>query len=256
MTIKNKHNYGWTRDHPDHRDFRYVGKTIFGGVLPDKIDLRRGCSSVEQQGRLGSCTANALVGALEFLHIKKAISPPIDLSRLFLYYNERAIEGTVKWDSGAQIRDGVKSLVKQGCCKEGLWPYVVSKFTLKPPHICYQDAAGRQLMSYHRIDQNTALMRSCLAEGYPFVFGFSVYDSFESDAVATSGNVPMPTKDERFLGGHAVMCVGYDDAKRRFIVRNSWGKSWGDQGYCYMPYGYLDNEGLAADFWTLRLAEG
>src|SRR5207245_8139190 len=123
--------YVWLPDLPDHRDFSYSSIAPRLAELPAKIDLRKKCSPVENQGELGSCTANALVGALEFLELKDS-SKFVDLSRLFVYYNERAIEGTVKQNSGAFLRDGIKSLAKQGVCREEEWPYRVRDFTKKP----------------------------------------------------------------------------------------------------------------------------
>ncbi len=245
--------YGWVPDRPDHRDKLYAAIARPPVRLPASVDLRAGCSPVEDQGALGSCTANALVGNLEFLE-KKARKPVTDLSRLFIYYNERVIEGTVSEDAGAMIRDGVKTLVKRGVCAERRWPYTISKFAVKPPAACYQEALKHQVLSYHRV-VGLQQMRQCLAEGYPFVFGFSVYEAFESKAVARTGKLNLPKPSEKLLGGHAVMAVGYDDATKRLLVRNSWGADWGMHGYFTMPYDYAANNNLADDFWTLRTME-
>jgi len=174
-------------------------------------------------------------------------------SRLFIYYNERVTEGTVGSDSGAQIRDGIKSVAKQGVCPETEWPYNPAKFAQKPPAKAYKDALLDRAVSYQRLVQDLNQMRGCLASGYPFVFGFTVYTSFESQAVAKSGHVPMPAPSEVQVGGHAVLAVGYDDSHQSMIVRNSWGSGWGLKGYCTMPYAYLQQASLAADFWTIRL---
>jgi C1A family cysteine protease len=245
--------YGWSPDLPDQRDKLYGAIAAPPKKLPNAADLRPGCSSVENQGQLGSCTANALAGHLEFLE-NKAGKPATDLSRLFIYYNERGIEGTVAQDSGAQLRDGIKTLAKQGVCPEKEWPYVISKFAVKPPASCYRDGLKHQITSYHRI-VTLLEMKTCLADGYPFVFGFTVYESFESPAVAKTGTLNLPTPKEKSLGGHAVMAVGYNDATNRFIIRNSWGADWGLQGYFTMPYAYLDNRNLSDDFWTIRALE-
>jgi C1A family cysteine protease len=173
------------------------------------------------------------------------------LSRLFIYYNERAMEGTINDDAGAMIRDGVKSLVKLGVCSEKNWPYKSAKFTNKPPAACYKEASDHQVTSYHRII-SLQQMRQCLAEGYPFVFGFSVYEAFESDAVAKTGKLNLPKPSEKQLGGHAVMAVGYDDSAKRVLVRNSWGADWGIKGYFTMPYDYISDGNLADDLWTIR----
>ena len=168
--------YGWVPDLPDQRDFLYRAIRVVPPVLPHQVDLRPSCSPVENQGNLGSCTANALVGALEFLENKNK-KPFADLSRLFVYYNERVIEHTVKTDSGAMLRDGIKTLAKQGVCKEKTWPYIVSKFAVKPAAKCYKEAALHTITSYHRILTQDEMLE-CLADGYPFVFGFTVYESF------------------------------------------------------------------------------
>jgi C1A family cysteine protease len=187
--------------------------------------------------------------------MKQALRDVFVPSRLFIYYNERVIEGTVDEDAGAMIRDGMKSVAKQGAPHEPLWPYVIGKFRTKPSRPAYQDATKHQAVLYQRLVQHITQFQACLAGGYPFVFGFSVYESFESDAVARSGRVPMPKASERLLGGHAVVAVGYDDAKRQFIVRNSWGGGWGMHGYFTMPYDYLFDSNLSDDFWTVKLVE-
>ena len=248
-----KRGYGWVPDLPDHRDFIYKKAFKLFRRLPDQVDLRMQCSPVEDQGNLGSCTANALVGSLEYLE-KKDNVPFADLSRLFIYYNERDIEHSVNEDSGAMIRDGIKSLKKLGVCSEKNWPYNIGKFKVKPTPACYKEGLNHQITSYQRI-LSLDDMKSCLADGYPFVFGFTVYDSFESQQVAKTGIVPMPKPNEGVLGGHAVVAVGYDDLIKRFIVRNSWGSGWGMKGYFTMPYDYLSNRNLSDDIWTIKSAK-
>ncbi|MCX6121191.1 MAG: C1 family peptidase [Ignavibacteriales bacterium] len=247
-----KLRYGWIPDVPDQRDFLYsaVRPTI---AIPPHIDLRPTCPTIEDQGNLGSCTGNALAGAIEFLERKNGV-PFVDASRLFIYYNERALEGTIKSDAGAMIRDGIKTLKNQGVCSETRWPYIISKFAAKPGAACYKEALKRQITSYHRI-LTLDDMRTCLADGFPFVFGFTVYESFESQEVARNGIVQMPQPSERSLGGHAVLAVGYNDEERRFIVRNSWGTDWGQKGYFTIPYEYLASRNLADDLWTIRRGE-
>jgi len=249
-TSVSKAGYGWVPDLPDHRDLLYAMLKPMPAVVPPRVDLRPGCSPVENQGNLGSCTAHALAGALEFLERKDGVVL-VDVSRLFIYYGERVLERTVTSDSGAMLRDGIKTLAAQGVCSEKRWPYVVSKFTVKPTSACYKEAVQHQITSYHRITTLNE-MRACLVEGYPFVFGFTVYESFESPLVAKSGVLQMPQRGERAVGGHAVLAVGYDDAAQRLLVRNSWGSAWGQQGYFTIPYEYVSNRSLSDDFWTIR----
>jgi C1A family cysteine protease len=242
--------YGWRRDLPDHRDF--VLQFSEAAPLPSGVDLKSVLPAVYDQGQLGSCTANAIAGAIEFNQSKENIErfPP---SRLFLYYNERAMEGSANSDSGATLRDGMRTVYKVGVCRETVWPYDPKEVLVKPPVACYREAGAHRSVYYAHVPQTIEYMRTCLATGYPFVFGFSVYDSFESLEVAQTGVVPMPGSGESLLGGHAVLAVGYDDASQRFLVRNSWGADWGQDGYFTMPYEYLENPNLTADLWTLRV---
>lgn len=245
--------YGWLPDLPDQRDLMYSAPIQIIKKLPSKIDLRSKCPKVYNQGALGSCTANALSGAFEFVRKKQRLKDFMP-SRLFLYYNERVMQGTVNSDSGAYIRDGIKSLNKSGICPEKEWPYIISKFADKPPKKCYDDALKATIKSYQRLtNTNLTQLQSCLSQGFPFVFGFTVYESFESQQVARTGIMPMPKPQEKVLGGHAVMAVGYDDSKQAVLVRNSWGTDWGIRGYFYMPYGYITNANLCDDFWTIRI---
>jgi C1A family cysteine protease len=254
MPRKNK-KFGWVPDLPDHRDHMYAAPLMIVTALSPKADLRPKCPPVVDQGQLGSCTANAISNAHLFGQMKQGQPDPFLPSRLFIYYNERVMEGTVNSDSGAMIRDGIKSVANQGACPEKLWSYQINKFTKKPSSACYKEALKHQALSYSRVTQSLAQMKGCLASGYPFVFGFTVYESFESAVVAKTGTVPMPGQGEAVVGGHAVLAVGYDDIKQSFIVMNSWGTGWGAKGYFTIPYGYLTDSDLAADFWTIRLVE-
>jgi len=250
-TVRKIQRYGWVRDIPDHRDviFRTSCKIV---ELPPSVDLRPFCPPPYDQGQLGSCTANAIAGAIQFDEEKEFELDASAPSRLFIYYNERLIEGDTSTDGGAQIRDGIKSVASQGYVPESLWSYD-NVFSLRPPQSVYSEAAKHTIKSYSSVEQDTYLLKACLAEGYPFVFGFSVFDAFESDEVAKTGIVPMPGANDAPIGGHAVLCVGYDDSKQVFIVRNSWGDSWGQAGYFTIPYAYLTNQSLASDFWQIKV---
>ncbi|VTU36295.1 C1 family peptidase [Variovorax sp. PBL-E5] len=244
-----QHSYGWKPSLPDFRDHRF--KVTARIALPPSVDLRPGCPPVYDQGQLGSCTANAAAAAFEF-DLKRQGLTDFEPSRLFIYYNERVLDGDVGQDAGSELRTAAKTLNKSGVCDEKSWPYDIAKFKTKPKASCYTAAKKHVSTSYQALDNtNVTELRTCLASGSPFILGFTVYESFESDKVATTGVVPMPLKKEKVLGGHAVMCVGYQESKKRFIVRNSWGVNWGVQGYCYFPYAYLTNTGLATDFWQI-----
>ena len=160
-------------------------------ALPPRVDLTRACPAVYDQGDLGSCTAQAIAAALQFDQIKQAQTDVFVPSRLFIYYNERAIEGTVETDAGAMLRDGIKSVARHGAPHESIWPYVIARFKRTPAAAVYADAALHQALVYQRVEQTEPQLRGCLASGYPFVFGFSVYESFESARVTTTGVVPM-----------------------------------------------------------------
>lgn len=250
-------HYGWVPDVPDRRDQVFLVEAPV--PCPPSVDLRPQCPPIYDQGQLGSCTANAIAGAIHFDRLKQGLTPDFIPSRLFIYYNERAMEGTITSDAGAQIRDGIKSVDRFGDCPESRvddfpgWNYTIKDFTAKPPKVCYRLGLKYKAVSYARVGQNRDAIRQCLAQGYPVIFGFSVYASFESAEVARTGVAPMPGPTETLLGGHAVLAVGYDDATARLLVRNSWGDQWGDKGYFTLPYDYLEDPNLASDLWTIRL---
>jgi C1A family cysteine protease len=248
--------YGWSRDLPDARDFVYGAPLMrFPQGLPPSVDLRSVCPPIYDQGQLGSCTANGIAGAIEFDQHKQGTTE-FTPSRLFIYYNERVMENTVPQDAGAQIRDGIKSVATLGASPESDWPYDIAKFAQKPPLQAYTDAKQDLVTSYARVNQDLAQMQGCLADGYPFVFGFTVYASFEGPEIAKNGIMTMPAPGEKVVGGHCVVAVGYDDSQRMFIIRNSWGTGWGLKGYFMMPYEYMLGPRLTSDFWTIRSVAG
>lgn len=247
--------YGWIPDLPDHRDQKYSAPRPILAALPSKVDLSKQCPPVLDQGQLGSCTANAISNAFRFCMKAQKATDEFQPSRLFIYYNERAMEGSIKQDSGAQIRDGIKSIAKQGVVPETDWPYDIAKFATKPAKNLYGEALSFQALSYQRITPTINQIKGCLASGFPFVFGFTVYDAFESEAVAKSGVLKLPAPAEKVLGGHAVLAVGYNEAKKTVLVQNSWSANWGKKGFFTMPYDYITNTNLADDFWTVRIVE-
>jgi C1A family cysteine protease len=238
--------YGWKPDlpnrYPRFADIHHPGIA----VLPSKVSLLDRMPPVFDQGQLASCTANALLGAMGFLH------PGFIGSRLALYYAERLIEGTVESDAGAAISDGVRVLMEQGVAPEADWPYDTSRFAHAPPAKALADAAAHRVSSASKLEPSD--FKQCLAAGFPFVIGFTVRSSFESARVAATGIVPLPDYDEPVLGGHAVLVAGYDEnspAGSAYLVRNSWG-AWGWKGNCWMPCAALEHADLASDSWTLR----
>jgi len=260
-SIPSSKGFGFIPDIPDFRDQYYqVSPNLIETGVPPIVDLRQTPelqqSPVLDQGQLGSCTANAIAGALTYTMLKQK-QPLFSPSRLFIYYNERAMEGSIQSDAGAMLRDGIKSVNRQGVCKEQpTWPYNIYKFATKPPGTAYNEAGLHQALQYRRLN-NTDInqLKACLASGFPFVFGFTVYQSFMTAQVGRTGMMPMPQPHEAVMGGHAVLATGYDDTHQVFIVRNSWGDHWGDKGYFYMPYSYITNQDLAVDFWTITMVE-
>jgi C1A family cysteine protease len=219
------------------------------------MDLRPQCPPVYHQGHLDSCTANAIGAALQFAQMRqgqRAFKP----SRLFIYYIERQLENTVKRDAGAMLRSGIKGVRRWGAPPEyPHWPYLHHRFPVRPPKQVYAVASRHQTKGYQAVRQDLRHLKASLAEGSPFVLGMAVFDSFRGKAVARTGRLSMPKRDEGDRGGHAVMAVGYNDASERFILRNSWGPRWGMAGYFTVPYAYLLDENYAANFWTIQLVE-
>jgi len=244
------HAFGWHPSVPDIRDYP-MALAAAPASLPTNIDLRPQMPPIGDQGQLGSCTAWASLGAYRY-ELDKQNLTDFDPSELAEYYWTRALEGTTASDAGGTIRDAVKVLAKTGAAPEKLWPYDVAKFSKAPPSNARQSAKHHLALQYQSVPQNLNSIKSALASAYPVVFGISVYASFESSTVAHTGVVPMPSPSEDFLGGHALLLVGYDDGVQRFTVRNSWGTDFGDHGYVYLPYAYVTSPQLASDFWIIK----
>jgi hypothetical protein len=226
-------------------------------ALPRKVDLRPLMTPVEDQGALQSCTANAIAGAYEYL-VKKHTNADVDISRLFIYYNARWRNGEQHEDSGSVIQYGMESLRSFGACSEATWPYVQDAVLEKPVKPSYVEAERFKVLDMQQVGVQLDHWKQCLAEGYPIVFGCALFESFD-DCNKNKGVVPMPDPEDVARGEHgrhAMLCVGYSDVDQVFVVRNSWGKDWGDKGYCYMPYNYLMSEKLnGGDCWMLRGAD-
>lgn len=273
MSTKRKYGYIKSKPRPHHvfakfteehakafhesKSIKYETKDVFD--LRTIVTLPQALSNMDQ-GQLGSCSANAIAFAYAFDEIKQKNAEVFMPSRLFIYYNERVIEGTVDEDSGAQISDGMDSINKTGVCMEAVWPYDISQFTVQPSAEAYTQAKLAKTINYVGLDfsDNPTIadrvehIKTALKSGFPIIFGFLVYEEFESEQVATTGMVPMPKPGEQPIGGHAVCAVGFDDNKQCFIVKNSWGPNWGLNGYFYMPYAYLGDPNQASEFWIIR----
>ena len=259
--------YGALPDPHDSRDRKITYEQI---PTDPTVDLRSYVPQVLNQGRLGSCTANAVVAAFS-IDAKKQELPYFEPSRLFLYYNTREIEGNVDTDSGASLRNTVKAFNRCGVCPEKrteacdfgegkpegsrrylpYWPYDTQKFSEQPPPKCYSEAVRNNICKYERLSQEIDQLRACLKSGSPFVFGFEVFPSF--DDTRSFGIMPMPTKNEVSHSTHAVVAVGYDDERKKIVVLNSWGYHWGENGYFFMPYEFIKNESYCRDFWKIEL---
>jgi C1A family cysteine protease len=240
---------GWRPDLPDARDLRYTIPHI--AELPESVDLRQHCPPIYDQGHLGSCTAFAITSALEYQHIAQGL-PDIHFSELFVYYLERQLEHTTGRDSGAYIRDGMKVVHNYGAPAENIWPYDIKKYTVRPSKASFNAAKHTRTIQYSRVIKPG--FQATLASGMPIVFGFSVYESFMSSRVSSSGVAPMPDlANERVVGGHAVLAVGY--TADTYICRNHWGIDWGQEGYFTLPKQYIEDANLCDDFWCMEVVE-
>jgi C1A family cysteine protease len=250
-----KRQYGWKKGKPDMRDLWHNFTPKDNVTVPPKIDMRPEFPPIYDQGQLGSCVANAVAGGMQYTMMKLALPDVTPRSRLFIYFNARAKEGTIYEDAGSTLRDGMKVAARMGSCTEATWPYVITYFTTMPTQKSYDDGAKCRVSEYRRVTQDLTQLKLCLSQNTPIACGVLVYSSFENPAVDKTGKVPLPGQGEKLLGGHAILLVGYDDSQNSFIFRNSWGAAWGDKGYGYIPYDYIVNPMLSDDFWTLTIVK-
>jgi len=259
---------GWMRDLPDFRDYTLntpavkavTSNAVAPKVVPTTMDLRKWCTPIEDQGQLGSCTANAAAGLLEYFE-NKAFGKYTNASRLFIY---KATRNLLRWqgDTGAYLRSTMQSLAYFGAPEELYWPYDITKFDVEPSAFCYAFAENYKALTYYRLDppgtalaQVLANVKNNLINGLPSMFGFTVYSS-----ISNSPEIPFPKTGDQVAGGHAIMAVGFNDDhptntdKGALLIRNSWGTSWGTAGYGWLPYKYILS-GLATDFWSLVKAD-
>lgn len=245
----------WRPDLPDHRDLIFSAPSPKVAAL---VDIESGLPGVMNQLQTSSCTWNAITCNLGYLQLKQLkiegkqaqeydVTQYVPPSRLFGYYNARALIGSEKYDGGAYIRDGIKTANKTGVCRESLWPFLSAQVLTKPSAAAYAEASQYKISQYLRITTLNDML-ACLSAGFPFVFGFSVYSSFYN--IGKDGLLPMPKAGETLYGGHAVTACGYDSIKKIFKIRNSWGATWAAKGNFYMPFDFITKYG--SDFWTIR----
>jgi C1A family cysteine protease len=244
--------YGRVPDLPDQRDHQFAQVPKPRAVVPPSLDLRSKNYGIDDQGQLGSCVGHGTEGAFRNLLAHEGVADFVG-SRLGVYYCARVLEHDTAQDAGAQIRDGVKAAANTGVMPEALWPYVESKFAEKPPAAAYAAATAHKAVEYLRVDNTDwNQIKSAIATYGNLIIGITAYDSFESEHTAKTGQMTMPKKSEKVVGGHCMRALGYTST--HLIVANSWAASWGDKGFCYMPKAYCTNSQLSSDWWVLRRA--
>jgi C1A family cysteine protease len=252
--------YNLKKDTIDGSEYKFKVKYLTAKNLPESFDLRnvnKWIPPILDQGQLGACGPNAISNALRYCIAKENDKDPKwQPSRLYIYYFTRLLEGSpVEQDTGISIKGGMKATSKHSACSENNWPYIISRYAIAPPpHAIKAAQSHLKKFVYLSVQQDLVTIKQALISGYPIVIGIQVYESFESDAVAKSGIVPMPNIDkEKCLGGHACTIYGYSDKSKKFICSNCWNSTWGDKGYFTIPYDYILNKKFAYDFWTCRL---
>lgn len=245
---------GWRPDTPDFRDRKYaaIKPKISPAKLPTSVSLRSGMPPIIDQEELGCCVGASIASALMYNRMKSKETPEFRPSMMYIYYNARLVEGTINEDAGAEIRTGIKVVNKYGFCSERNWPFVPAKYKQKPPAKAYLAGTLYKAAEYYRMDNSKINdLKTCIASGYPFVFGYQTYESGEA-ADKNGGKYPMPKTTERSMGGHASVICGYDDSTKMFQIHNSWGTEVADKGYYYIPYDYITNTELSDDFWFIK----
>ncbi len=245
------HSFGWKPSPPDKRDLHYAPPAaLAAAALPAAVDLRPLCPPIYDQGPIGSCTANALMAQIA-CEEKRTGKPVINGSRLFNYYFSRVAERSQGFDAGAYPRDCLAVARNLGFPPENAWPYEPARVLDAPGKPVEQIALKHKVLKFAALaNQKKRTLQKCLVDGHPFTFGFTVMSSFETPEVARTGLVPMPTGNDYVMGGHDVLCVGYE--ARGWLVRNSWGQGWGMGGYCIFPYPYLTTVGFCTDMWMIQ----
>lgn len=260
LQIQTKYIYNLKRSSnvPDHMKIAQYSDDKALKILPNSYNILSTSNlytsiPVYDQGNLGSCVSNALAFVYSLIEYKQKNKLHIKPSRLFIYYNGRAMEKTINVDNGLEIYDGFSTIKTNGVCDENMWPYIISKFAQKPTLMCYKKAMATKIINFIPIAQTLNAIQYSIYSGYPVVIGIDVYESFESQTADTTGIIPLPnTITEQLFGGHCVVLIGYDNTKSVFTFRNSWGINWGDKGNGYLPYSYVMNKNLSFDFYAIN----